>query len=381
MENRCGERSIINPIPKPGQTKEEKQVEEEARLLARKLSNAAAFPMVLKAALELGVIDTIATAGVGLWLSPSEIALRLPNKPSNPQAPVLLDRMLRLLASYSVLKYRTVAIEENGQAGQMGSVYAAEPVCKFLLSNVGGSGSFASLIMLNLSDVNIKTWRQLKDVILDGSDAFSSAHGIKLFEYLQADEPYRKMFSQAMSESSLMVMEKFLELYEGFKDVKTLVDVGGGLGNTLGLITSKYPHIMGINFDLDPVLAHAPPYLGVKHEAGDMFIEIPKGDAIFMKWILHDWTDEQCVQILKNSWNSLPENGKLIIVEMVTPGEDKMRDICSNIVFSMDMTMLTLLDGKERSLAEFENLAYASGFSRCEIVCPVYPFSVIEIYK
>lgn len=96
---------------------------------------------------------------------------------------------------------------------------------------------------------------------------------------------------------------------------------------------------------------------------------------------MHDWADEQCIQILKNSWKSLPETGKLIIVEMVTPGEAKIRDICSNIVFSMDMTMLTLLDGKERSLAEFENLAYASGFSRCEIVCPVYPFSVIEIYK
>ncbi|KAL0886862.1 hypothetical protein Bca101_010845 [Brassica carinata] len=384
MENRYEEPSTIYPTPKPVQTKEEeKQVEEDARLLARRLSNATAFPMVLKAALELGIIDTIATAGVGLWLSPSEITLRLSTKPRNPQAPVLVDRMLRLLASYSVLKCRTdtVVVDDNGQTKQMGSVYAAEPVCKFLLSNAGGSGSFASLIMLNLSDVNIKTWRQLKDVILDGSDAFSSAHGMKLFEYLQADEPYRKMFSQAMSESSTMVMEKFLELYEGFKDVKTLVDVGGGLGNTLGLITSKYPHIMGINFDLAPVVARAPLYPGVKHEAGDMFIKIPKGDAIFMKWILHDWTDEQCVQILKNSWKSLPETGKLIIVEMVTPGEAKIRDICSNIVLSMDMTMLTLLDGKERSLAEFENLAYASGFSRCEIVCPVHPFSVIEIYK
>lgn len=88
---------------------------------------------------------------------------------------------------------------------------------------------------------------------------------MKLFEYLQADEPYRQMFSQAMSESSTMVMEKFLELYEGFKDVKTLVDVGGGLGNTIGLITSKYPHITGINFDLAPVLARAPLYPGMSH--------------------------------------------------------------------------------------------------------------------
>ncbi|ESQ43115.1 hypothetical protein EUTSA_v10014001mg [Eutrema salsugineum] len=338
MENHFGvPTTTIYSKPKPGLIKEEQQVEEEASLLARRLSNAAAFPMVLKAAMELGVIDTLANIDDGLWLSPSEIALRLPTKPSNPKAPVLLDRMLRLLASYSILKCRNVVVEDSSQAKKIGRVYGAEPVCKFLLNSNDGSGSFAPLMMMNLSDVNIKTWRHLKDVILEGSDAFSSAHGMKLFEYLQSDEQYRKIFNKAMSESSTMVMEKVLKIYEGFKDVKTLVDVGGGLGNTLGLITSKYPHIMGINFDLAPVLAHAPPYPGVKHEAGDMFIRIPKGDAIFMKWILHDWTDEQCVQILKNCWKSLSINGKMIIVEMVIPEEAKSGgDICSNIVFGHD---------------------------------------------
>ncbi|CAA7049070.1 unnamed protein product [Microthlaspi erraticum] len=336
--------SAIYRKPKPGQTKQDQEVDDEARLLARRLSNAAAFPMVLKAALELGVIDTIVTAGDGVWLSSFEIALRLPTKPSNPEAPELLDRMLRLLASYSILKCRAVVIEEKGQT-KIGRLYAAEPVCKFLLNSSDGSGSFASMIMMNLSDVNIKTCR-------------------------------------AMSESSTMVMEKVLEAYDGFKDVKTLVDVGGGLGNTLRLITSKYPQTMGINFDLPPVVARAPLYSGVTHAAGDMFIKISNGDAIFMKWILHDWTDEQCVRILKNCWKSLPENGKVIIVEMVTPLEAKSGDICSNIVFGMDMTMLTQCSGgKERSLSEFEAIALASGFSRCEIVCPVYPFSVIEIYK
>ncbi|KAL9283357.1 putative O-methyltransferase COMT-type, S-adenosyl-L-methionine-dependent methyltransferase [Arabidopsis thaliana] len=358
------------PLTKPDRVKEEQEVEEEARLLARRLANAAALPMVLKAALELGVIDTITTVGGGdLWLSPSEIALRLPTKPCNLEAPVLLDRMLRFLVSHSVLKCRTV-IEENGQTGKVERVYAAEPVCKYLLNKSDDvSGSFASLFMLDLSDVFIKTWTHLKDVILEGRDAFSSAHGMKLFEYIQAE--FGKVFNRAMLESSTMVTEKVLKFYEGFKDVKTLVDVRGGLGNTLGLITSKYPHLIGINFDLAPVLANAHSYPGVNHVAGDMFIKIPKGDAIFMK-----------VTILKNCWKSLEENGKLIIVEMVTPVEAKSGDICSNIVFGMDMTMLTQCSGgKERSLYEFETLAYASGFSRCAIVCAVYPFSVIEIYK
>lgn len=88
---------------------------------------------------------------------------------------------------------------------------------------------------------------------------------MKLFEYMRSNEQYCKLFSQAMSESSSMVMEIVLEAYDGFKDVKTLVDVGGGLGNTLSLITSKYPHILGINFDLPPVIARAPLYPGRNH--------------------------------------------------------------------------------------------------------------------
>lgn len=88
------------------------------------------------------------------------------------------------------------------------------------------------------------------------------------------------------------------------------------------------------------------------------------------------------MKILKNCRDSLPNNGKVIIVDMVTPLEAKSGDVCSNIVFGMDMIMLTQCSGgKERYLSEFEAIAFASGFSRCEIVCSVYPFSVIEICK
>ncbi|XP_019095634.1 PREDICTED: indole glucosinolate O-methyltransferase 1-like [Camelina sativa] len=217
----------INPKPNP--TKGEQEAEEEASLLARRLSNGASLPMVLKAALELGVIDTMVTVGDSLWLSPSEIAQRLPIKPSNPEAPVLLDRMLRFLASYLVFKCRSIVAEENGQTGKVERV------------------------------------THLKDLILEGKDAFSSAHGMKLFEYIETNEGFGKVFNRAMLESSTMVMEKVLRDYEGFTDVKTLVDVGGGLGSTLVLITSKYPHLVGINFDLAVVLANAPSYPGMNH--------------------------------------------------------------------------------------------------------------------
>ncbi|CAL9241006.1 unnamed protein product [Arabidopsis halleri] len=373
----------LTTYPKPVLTKEEQEIDEKmVSLQAESIVNTVAFPMVLKAAFELGVIDTIAAAGNGTWLSPYEIARSLPTKPTNPEAPVLLDRMLRLLVSHSILKCRMIETGENGRTGKIERVYAAEPVCKYFLRDSDGSGSLVSLFMLLHTEVFFKTWTNLKDVILEGRDAFNSAHGMKIFEYINSDEQFAELFNRAMSEPSTMIMKKVLELYRGFEDVNTLVDVGGGNGTVLGLVTSKYPHIKGVNFDLAQVLTQAPFYPGVEHVPGDMFIEVPKGDAVFMKWILHDWTDEHCIKILKNCWESLPEKGKVIIVELVTPKEPMSGDLSSNTVFAMDLLMLTQCSGgKERSLSQFENLAFASGFIRCEIICLAYSYSVIEFHK
>ncbi|KAF2561949.1 hypothetical protein F2Q70_00016340 [Brassica cretica] len=229
-------------------------------LQAESIVNTVAFPMVLKAALELGVIVTIGAAGNGAWLSPYEIARSLPAKPTNPEAAVLLDRILRLLVSHSILKCRMIVSKENGQTGTMERVYATEPVCKYFLKDSDGSGSLVSLFMLFQSEVFFKTWTNLKDVIVEGRDAFSSAHGMKLFEYINFDGQFAKVFDRAMSEPSTMILKKVLDVYRGFEDVNTLVDVGGGSGTTLGLVTSKYPHIKGVNFDLPQVLTNAPFY-------------------------------------------------------------------------------------------------------------------------
>ncbi|EOA33902.1 hypothetical protein CARUB_v10021394mg [Capsella rubella] len=379
--------NALTTRPKPELIKEEQRFDEDTvNLQAQRIVySSMAFPMVLKAALELGVLDMIASLDDGVWLSSSEIAHGLPTKPINPEAPVLLDRMLVLLASHSILKYRTVETGDNGSGGGSGKterVYAAEPVCTFFLNRGDGSGSYASVLMITLSEVHFKTWTHLKDVILEGKDAFSSAYGMGVFEYLGSNEGFAKKFDQAMSEASTLIMKKVLEIYKGFENVNTLVDVGGGIGTTLGLVTSKYPHIKGINFDLASVIVHAPLYPGVEHVSGDMFIEIPKGDAILLKWILHDWTDEDCVKILKKCWRSLSVKGKVIIVEMITPEDPKDNDISSNIVFGLDMLMLTQCSGgKERSLSQFKTLASDSGFLCCEIICLAYSYYVIELHK
>jgi len=373
----------LTTYSKPGLTKEEQAAEEKmVSLQAESIVNTVAFPMVFKAALELGVIDTINDAGNDVWLSPSEITANLPTKPINPDAPVLLDRMLRLLVSHSILKCRVTEIEENGRTGNTQRVYAAEPVCKYFLKDRDGSGSLASLFIMYHDQVIFKTWTNLKDVILEGKDAFSSAHNMSIFEYINLDERFREVFHRGLAEASTLFMKKILEVYRGFEDVNTLVDVGGGTGAILGLVTSQYPHIKGVNFDLAQVLTSALFHPGVEHVSGDMFVEVPKGDVIFMKCILHDWTNEHCIKILKNCWKSLPENGKVIVVERIAPMEPKGYDLSSSIVFAMDLVMLTHCSGgKERSLSQFENLAFDSGFLRCEIICHAYSYSVMEFHK
>ncbi|XP_019083667.1 PREDICTED: indole glucosinolate O-methyltransferase 4-like isoform X2 [Camelina sativa] len=252
----------------------------------------------------------------------------------------------------------------------------------FFLNRGGGSGSLATLFTVGLSEVYFKTWTNLKYMVLEGTDAFTSAHGMRLFEYIGSNQRFGEMFNRAMSEVSTLTMNRVLEVYKGFDDVNTLVDVGGGFGHVIGLVTSKYPHIKGINFDVAKVITEAPLYPGVEHVSGDMFKEIPKGDAIIMKWILHDCNDEDCLTILRNCWTSLPEKGKVILVEMITPVEPKINDTSSKIVFGMDMYMLTLCSGgQERSFPQIETLAFGSGFIRCEIICHAYSYSVIELHK
>ena len=113
-----------------------------------------------------------------------------------------------------------------------------------------------------------------------------------------------------------------------------------------------------------------------------MYFVLTYGIIFVLQRILHDWTDEDCVKILKNCWKSLPDNGKVVVIELVTPDEAENGDINANISFDMDMLMFTQCSGgKERSRAEFEALAAASSFTHCKFVCQAYHCWIIEFCK
>ncbi|XP_028089439.1 LOW QUALITY PROTEIN: probable inactive methyltransferase Os04g0175900 [Camellia sinensis] len=141
-----------------------------------------------------------------------------------------------------------------------------------------------------LSSLDFGRWQtidmsryELKGAFVEGGIPFNRVHGDTAIAYCGKDPRFNDVFNKALFDHTNIVMRKILESCKGFEQLKHLVDVGGGLGVALNIITSKYPYIKGINFDLPPVIQHAPTYPGVEHVGGDVFVSVPKGDSIFMK--------------------------------------------------------------------------------------------------
>ncbi|RZC91072.1 hypothetical protein C5167_028906 [Papaver somniferum] len=114
--------------------------------------------------------------------------------------------------------------------------------------------------------------------------AFEKAHGCKIWDMAVADPHFNQVFNDGMGCTAKMIVNMMLTEYkDGFNDIGSLVDVGGGKGAMIAAIVEANPHVKGINFDLPHVLATAQEHPGVTHVTGDMFVEIPEADAVIMK--------------------------------------------------------------------------------------------------
>ncbi|KAK4480541.1 hypothetical protein RD792_013618 [Penstemon davidsonii] len=349
--------------------------EEESCLFAMQLASASVLPMVLKSAIELDLLELIKKAGPGAFVSPAELAAQIPTSNAE-EASVMLDRILRLLATYSVLKSTLKTLPDGG----VERLYSLAPVCKFLTKNEDGV-SMAPLLLMNQDKVLMESWYHLKDAVVDGGIPFNKAYGMCAFDYHGTDPRFNKVFNQGMSNNSTIIMKKILQTYNGFEGLKSVVDVGGGTGATLNMIISKYPSIHAINFDLPHVIQDAPPYPGVDHVGGDMFVSVPKGDAIFMKWICHDWSDEHNLKLLKNCYKALPANGKVILVECILP-EAPDTGLSTRNAVHVDVIMLAYNPGgKERTEKEFQALAKSAGFKSFHKVSSAYNSWIMELRK
>ncbi|TXG63128.1 hypothetical protein EZV62_010122 [Acer yangbiense] len=345
------------------------QGKEESFAYAIQLVTGSVLPMTVQATIELGVFDIISKAGPDAKLSASEIAAQLPTL--NKDAPQMLDRMLCLLATHSVVDCSVVDLKR---------LYSLNSVSGYFATDQDGV-SLGPLMALLQDKVFLDSWSQLKDAVLEGGVPFDRVHGTNTFEYPGLDSRFNQVFNKAMYNHTTIVIKNIVEVYRGFENVKQLVDVGGSLAVTLKAVTAKYPHIKGINFDLPHVIQHAPHYPGVEHVGGDMFESVPKGDAIFMKWILHDWSDEHCLRLLKNCYKSIPNDGIVIVVEAILPVSPET-NAATKATSQIDVLMMTQdPGGKERTRQEFMALATGAGFSGIRFDCFASNFCVMEFYK
>lgn len=277
-----------------------------------------------------------------------------------------LFRLLRALAAVDVLTH-----DGDGRFGNT-------PVSETLRSDV--PGSLRSFAVTELGEEHYPAWGELLHSVRTGEIAFDRAFNMPIWEFFAKNADNAKIFNDAMSGVTGQATEAMHAAYS-FSGIETLVDVGGGHGALLTSILSRNPEMRGILFDAPQVIEGAKPRMqasGISDRCqlagGDFFQAVPLGgDAIIMKWIIHDWNDEQSVAIMKNCHRALPENGKLILIEAVVPEGNEPH-------FSkfIDLNMLVMTGGRERTEVEFRRLYEASGFRLTRIVPTKSPFSVIE---
>eukprot|EP00253_Pinus_taeda_P002453 PITA_02453 len=342
-------------------------------------------PLALKAAVNLNIPDIIAThgGGEGSSLSVEDIAYHIAasapcNTNMNMKAPHLeyLFRLLRYLASYHVF---TETSHAGGAAEFKRYRYGLTAISKLLTAE--NEYSCVPLVFSATSKVPWEGLQHLHETVMEGCPAFTKAFGMNAWDYFRTYPQENEIFNSALATDTRAVMASVVKVYDdGFKNIKTMVDVAGGTGSAISMIVEEHPHIRGINLDLPHVIDTAPAFPGVEHVRGNMFEHIPPADAMFLKSVLHDWKDEQCVEILKKCDEATAGNGKLIVVEAIV--EEEVGCV-KQMVLRSDIEMMAFTDGgKERTEHEFKEIFRLAGYGRYVITkLPSSPFSIIEIFK
>ncbi len=213
-----------------------------------------------------------------------------------------------------------------------------------------------------------------------GEIGFDRAFGMPVWKFFEQNPENAKTFNDAMTGFTLTVNDAVLSSYD-FSSISKIVDVGGGHGSLITSILKANPQMKGVLFDAPPVIEGARQHIKVEGiverceaVAGDFFELVPGGgDAYIVKWIIHDWDDERSVSILQNCHRAMAENGRLLLVEAVVPHGREPH-------FSkyMDLNMLIMTGGRERTEDEYRTLLEASGFRLTRIIPTESPMSIIE---
>ena len=277
-----------------------------------------------------------------------------------------LHRFLRTLAGVGILTQRD------------GLRFALTPLGEALRTNAPGSVRSALLV------VGSNWWARAFDHFVysleTGKTGMEKAFGRPLFDYLAEHPDDASLFSQLMVFFNGPEPPAVAAAYN-FSDFTTVVDVGGATGNMLSAILARHAGPRGVLFDLPHVVCDAPALLkarGVEErvtiETGDFFENVPAGgDAYLLSHVIHDWKEDQCCTILGHCRKAMKPNGRLLIVEQVLPGGD-----IPHPGKLLDMAMLVLTGGQERTEAEYVVLLSKAGFRLTHVTPTQSAASIVE---
>lgn len=280
-----------------------------------------------------------------------------------------LYRVLRALASVGIF-----AEDSNGR-------FKLTPLACCLQTDTANSMRASAII--RSEDVYRKPWGHLLHTVKTGETAFQHVYNMGLFDYLAQNPETAELFDGAMTNYSITIQDALLAAYD-FSSIRKLVDIGGGQGSLIAAILTKYPAMQGIIFDQASVLERAKPLLetlGVANRcqliAGNFFSSVPDGaDTYIMKNIIHDWDDERAITILKNCYQAMPKNAKLLLLEAVIFAGNE-----PSVAKLLDLEMLVLTGGQERTEAQHKALFQAAGLQLTKIVPTNSWQSIIEAIR
>lgn len=218
----------------------------------------------------------------------------------------------------------------------------------------------------------------MPEQIRTGENAFQKKHGRSFFDSLTADALEVALFHNAMDSMSKMSAPAIAAAYD-FSGFDQVVDIAGGKGALLISILTRNLSLHGVLFDSASVIAasHGDAGLGnrLQKVAGDFLTEVPSGgDVYILNRVLHNWNDETAIRILRACRSAIRPQGRLLVIEMTPP---EQRNTGNNWA-AMDLLMMLLFDGRERTQADFATLLRAADFSLARVTGTKSPFSIVE---
>ncbi len=273
-----------------------------------------------------------------------------------------LYRLLHMLAGHGIFQEDAHQIFSNTEESAMLSVKHPN--------------SLHSLCIFYGQDIH-KAWDSLLPSIQQGIPAFELSFQQPVFGYFKNNPDKAILFQAAMKEKSQAVIKSALSAFD-FSPFDKIVDIGGGHGQFLSALVHRYPHVSATLFELPEVVEKLPmTNLNMELSRGDFFKQIPQNkDLYILKSVLHDWDDDRATQILQNCHQAMNEKSRLLIVEVVLQPKDQ-----SLYANNMDLLMLAITGGKERSLASFEEMLEKSHLTLENIHPTSTEFSILEVKK